>query len=248
MIAEVTKSIVRREFKSYFASPLGYVFLIIFLFAIGYVTFEPGSGSFFLMRQADLSSFFRYVPYLFLFLVPAVSMRLLAEERKSGTIELLLTMPVTEAQVVFGKFLAAWLFVAVALAGTFPLVLTVIYLGSPDLGVVILGYLGAALLAGAFLAIGIFFSAISKNQVVSFILGVVFCYVLLMAGSPPILGFISTFLPKFLVEIFESLSIMNHFESMGRGVIVIGDLFFFALMIGGWLYGTILLITEKKSN
>ena len=248
MISLATKCIAKREFKAYFASPLGYVFLIIFLFSIGYVTFEPGRGSFFLMKQADLSSFFKYIPWLFLFLIPAVSMRLLAEERKSGSIELLLTMPITEWQAVLGKFLAAWLFIICALIGTFPLIFTVIYLGSPDLGVVFLGYLGSALLAGTFLGIGIFFSAISKNQVISFILSVVFCYILLMAGSPPILGFVSNFLPNFFVEMFESLSLMNHFESMGRGVIRFGDVMFFGLMIVGWIYGTVLLITEKKSN
>lgn len=248
IISNVTKGVIEREFKGYFSNPMGYVFLVIFLFAIGYVTFEPGRGSFFLMRQADMSSFFRYIPWLFIFLVPAVSMKLLSEERRSGTIELLLTMPITEKQVVIAKFLAAWAFIALALVGTFPMIFTVAYLGNPDFGVIFLGYLGSVFLAGVFLAIGIFFSALTKNQVVSFILSVVVCYIFLMAGSPPILGFISIFSPAFVVEIFESLSVMNHFEAMGRGIVRASDIFFFALMICGWIYGTILLLTEKKAD
>jgi len=244
----VIKSIIKRELKSYFSTPLGYVFVIIFLFAIGYVTFEPGRGSFFLIRQASMSSFFKYVPWLFLFLIPAISMRLLADERKSGTIELLLTLPLNEKHVVIGKFLASWIFVSFALFCTFPMILTVIYLGSPDLGVIFLGYVSSILLAGSFMAIGIFFSALTKNQVVSFILSVVICYIFLMAGSPPVLEFISSFLPGFFVDIFESLSIIGHFEAMGRGVLRIGDIIFFAVMILGWLSGTCLLLNEKKAN
>jgi len=161
MITNITKSIIKRELKSYFSTPIGYVFVIIFLFSIGYVTFEPGRGSFFLMRQADMSSFFRYIPWLFVFLIPAVSMGIWSEERRSGTIEFLFTMPITVKEAVIGKFLAAWLFVNFALACTFPMVLTVIYLGNPDLGVVFLGYFGASLLAAAFLAIGCFFFSVN---------------------------------------------------------------------------------------
>lgn len=248
MISHATKTIFKRELKSYFSTPLGYVFVIIFLFGIGYVTFEPGRGSFFLIRQADLSSFFRFIPWLYILLVPAVSMRLWSEERKSGTIELLLTMPVTLKQAVLGKFLAAWAFIVFALICTFPMVLTVIYLGDPDMGVIFLGYLGCALLAGAFLAIGSFFSALTKNQVVSFILTIVFCYLLLMAGSPPILEFLSNFSPKYIVELFESLSMLNHFESLQQGVLKLGDLWFYAVMIMGWLYGCIALLNEKKAS
>jgi len=247
MIDTPTKSIFKKELKSYFTSPLGYVFLIIFVFSIGHVTFEAGRGSFFLMRQADLSSFFRYIPWLFLFLIPAASMRLWSEERKSKTIELLLTMPLNVRQAVMGKFLAAWAFVGLALFFTFPMVLTVIYLGSPDLGVIFLGYLGSFLMGGAFLAVGTFFSALTKNQVVSFILSVVFCYLLMMAGSPPILEFLQGFTPNYVLELFESLSMLEHFEAVARGVIKLGDLWYFLVMISGWLVASVFLLEERKA-
>ncbi|MBL6990410.1 MAG: ABC transporter permease subunit [Bacteriovoracaceae bacterium] len=248
ILTSATRSIVKRELTGYFASPLGFIFIVIFVFAIGQVTFEPGKGSFFLMRQADMSSFFRYVPWLFIFLVPAVSMRLFAEERKSGTIELLFTLPITVKEAVIGKFLASWIFIIISLFCTFPMIMTVMYLGNPDLGVIIVNYMGAMLLGGSFLAIGIFFSALTKNQVVSFILSVVFCYIFLMAGSPPILGFLSKFMPSYVVDLFESLSILGHYEALGRGVVRIGDLWFFAVMIIGWPYAAILLLNENKAS
>ncbi|MBT3981535.1 MAG: ABC transporter permease subunit [Bacteriovoracaceae bacterium] len=248
MMHHTTKAIIKRELKSYFTTPLGYVFTVIFLFAIGYVTFEPGRGSFFVMRQADLSSFFRYIPWLFIFLIPSTAMRLWAEERKSGTIEFLLTLPVTVPQAVLGKFIAAWIFIALALLGTMPIVFTVAYLGKPDYGVIFLGYFASLLLAGSFLAVGTFFSAITKNQVVSFILSVVFCYIFLMAGSPPILETLSTLFPKYMVSLFEELSILNHFESMGRGVVRLSDLWFFGAMIVGWVYASMSLLDYKKAN
>lgn len=244
----IITAIVKRELKSYFSSPLGYVFIIIFLFAMGHVTFEPGRGSFFLSRQADLRAFFRYIPWIFLLLVSAVTMRSWAEERKSGTIEMLLTLPITVWQAIIGKFLASWIFVTLALALTFPMVLTVVYLGNPDLSVIFIGYVGSVLLAGSYLSVGLFFSSLTKNQVTSFILTVVVCYILLMAGSPPVLGFLSVFMPKFFVDIFESLSLLNHFESLQRGVINLGDIFFYLMMIVGWLYGHYLVLNEKKAN
>lgn len=243
----IVKSIVKRELKGYFATPLGYVFLIIFLFAIGYVTFEPGRGSFFLLRQADLAPFFRYIPWLFIVLIPAVSMRLWAEERKSGTIELLLTLPVSIKEAVLGKYFAGIIFIMLALFLTFPMVLTVLYLGNPDMKVIVVGYLGGLLLGGSFLAIGSFFSALTKNQVVSFILSVVVCTVMLNAGSPPVLEFLSTVFPRYCVEVFESLSILNHFEAMQRGVIRLGDIWFFVVLIVGWLFGCFLVLNEKKA-
>ena len=248
MISKTTKHLFIKEFTSYFKTPLGYVFLVIFLFGIGYLTFEPGRGSFFYMREASMSSFFRYIPWMFLFLIPAVSMKLWSEERKSGTIELLLTMPVTVREAVIGKFLASWVFIGVALVGTFPMVLTIIYLGNPDLGVAFLGYFASFLIAGALLAVGGFFSALTKNQVVSFILTVVSSFLLLMAGSPPILEFISTFSPQYFVDLFEALSILNHFDSIERGVFGLGNLWFFAVTIVCWLYGSIILLKENKAN
>ena len=248
IVGQTTKHLFAKEFTSYFKTPLGYVFLVIFLFGIGYLTFEPGRGSFFYIREASMGSFFRYIPWMFLFLIPAVSMKLWSEERRSGTIELLLTMPVTVREAVMAKFLASWAFIAIALVGTFPMVLTIIYLGNPDLGVAFLGYVASLLMAGSLLAVGGFFSALTKNQVVSFILTVVVGFLLLMAGSPPILEFISTFLPKYLVDLFESLSVLNHFDSIERGVFALSDLWFFALTIGCWLYGSMILLRENKAN
>ena len=248
MISKTTRYLFLKEFTSYFKTPLGYVFLVIFLFGIGYLTFEPGRGSFFYIREASMSSFFRYIPWMFLFLIPAVSMKLWSEERKSGTIELLLTMPVTVRQAVVAKFLASWAFIGVALAGTFPMVFSIIYLGNPDLGVAFLGYLASFFMAGAMLTVGGFFSALTKNQVVSFILTVVVSFLLLMAGSPPILEFIGTLLPKYFVNLFESLSILNHFDSIERGVFSLSNLWFFAVMMLCWIYGNIVLLNENKAN
>ena len=248
MISRATKNLFVKEFANYFKTPLGYVFLVIFLFGIGYLTFEPGRGSFFFMREASMSSFFRYIPWMFLFLVPAVSMRLWADERKSGTIELLLTMPITVREAVVAKFLASWAFIGVALLGTIPMIFTVIYLGNPDLGIIFLGYLASFAMGGVLLAVGGFFSALTKSQVVSFILTIVVGFALLMAGSPPVLEFVSTFSPKYFVEIFESLSVLNHFDSMERGVFSLSNLWFFMVSIVCWLYGNMILLNENKAN
>jgi ABC-2 type transport system permease protein len=248
MISPTLKTLFKRELKGYFSSPLGYVFIIIFLFSIGYVTFEPGRGSFFLLRKAELSAMFKFIPWLFIFLVPAIGMRLWAEERKTGTIELLFTLPVTLRDAILGKFLAAWFIIFMALLGTFPMVLTVSYLGDPDWGIIFSGYLGSFLLGGVFLAIGSFFSALTKNHVVSFILTVGVCYILTMAGSPPILEFLSSIFPKYIVSLFESLSILNHFESMSKGLLRLGDLWFYLIMVVGWLYGCAILLRQNKSN
>ena len=248
MISKTVKHLFIKEFSSYFKNPLGYVFLVIFLFGIGYLTFEPGRGSFFYIREASLDSFFRYIPWMFLFLIPAVSMKMWAEERKSGTIELLFTMPVTVKQAVIAKFMASWAFIGVAILGTMPMVFTVIYLGNPDLGVIFLGYLASFLIAGTLLSVGSFFSALTKNQVVSFILTVVVGALLLMAGSPPILEFISTFSTKYFVDLFEALSVLNHFDSIKRGVLSFSNLCFFSITIICWLYANIILLEENKAN
>jgi ABC-2 type transport system permease protein len=239
--------IAMRELRAYFASPMGYVFLVIFLFSIGYVTFEPGRGSFFILGQADLTSFFRYIPWLFLVLIPAVSMRLWSEERRVGTIELLFTLPVTIREAVLGKFLASWIFICLALALTFPMIITVYYLGDPDTMAIVVGYLGAVLMGGSFLAIGSFFSAATKNQVISFILSMVACYIMLMAGSPPILDFIGNWVPKYFVDVLESLSMLNHYDAMQRGVIQLGDIWYNVLVICAWIWGCMIMLKDKKS-
>ena len=238
------KAVFKRELKSYFNTPLAYVFLVIFLFFSGYLTFKE---NFFEMRQADLRTFFMNLPLLFVFMVPSTAMRLWAEERKSGTVELLFTLPITITQAVLGKFLAAWLFLTIALAMTFPIVITVCYLGDPDIGLIITGYIGAILMAGGFLAIGCFFSALSKNQVISFVLSVVACGVLVYAGMPTTQRFLS-FLPAGLVAAIGNMSFQNHFDSIQRGVLELKDLSYFVLLIVGWIAACTIILDERKAS
>jgi gliding motility-associated transport system permease protein len=238
-------TVFKRELRSYFATPVAYVFIVIFLILSGAFTFYL--GNFYERGQADLQSFFQYHTILYLFLVPAVSMRLWAEERKSGTIELLLTLPVTMWQAVFGKFLAAWVFIGIALALTFPIWITVNYLGSPDNGAIFASYIGSFLMAGAFLAIGSCISATTRNQVVAFILTVVVCFVLMMAGYPIVLDAFSAFAPQGVVDSIASLSFLTHFASISKGVFDVRDLVYFVLMIGVWLYATAVVIDLKKA-
>jgi len=238
-------AVFKRELKSYFTTPLAYVFLVIFLFFSGYLTFKQG---FYEMRQADMSAFFMNLPLLFVFMVPSTAMRLWAEERKVGSIELLFTLPITITQAVLGKFFAAWLFLAIALTLTFPMVVTVCYLGEPDIGLIITGYLGSLLIAGGFLAIGCFFSAVSKNQVISFVLSVVACAVLVFAGMPTTLSYVSTFLPAGLVSAIENMSFQTHFESIQRGVLKFEDLSYFILLIIGWIAACSIVLDERKAR
>jgi len=238
-------AVFKRELKSYFTTPLAYVFLVIFLFFSGYLTFKEG---FYEMRQADMSAFFMNLPLLFVFMVPSTAMRLWAEERKVGSIELLFTLPITVTQAVLGKFFAAWLFLVIALALTFPMVITVCYLGEPDIGLIITGYLGSLLIAGGFLAIGCFFSAVSKNQVISFVLSVVACAVLVFAGMPTTLSYVSTFLPAGLVSAIGNMSFQTHFESIQRGVLKFEDLSYFILLIIGWIAACSIVLDERKAR
>ncbi len=236
-------SVCKRELKAYFSTPVAYVFLVIFLFFASYLTFR---GPFFQIRQADLRLFFDNMPLLFVFMVPCTAMRLWAEERKSGSIELLFTLPITVRQAVLGKFFAAWFFIGIALLLTFPMPLTVSYLGDPDWGLVVTGYIGSFLMAGGFLAIGSFFSALSKNQVISFILAVVACSVLVFAGMPTTLDFLS-FLPKGLVTAIENFSFQIHFDSVTQGVLELRDLAYFVILIVGWLTACVVLLEERKA-
>ena len=238
-------AVFRRELKSYFTTPLAYVFLVIFLFFSGYLTFKQG---FFEMRQADMRTFFMNMPLLFVFMVPSAAMRLWAEERKSGSIELLFTLPITITQAVLGKFFAAWLFLAIALVLTFPMAITVCYLGNPDVGLIITGYLGSFLMAGGFLAIGCFFSALSKNQVISFVLSVVACAILVFAGMPTTLNYLSTFLPAGLASAVESMSFQIHFESIQKGVLEFKDLSYFVLLIAGWIVASGIVLDQTKAG
>ncbi|MDX2298154.1 MAG: ABC transporter permease [Xanthomonadaceae bacterium] len=241
-----TASVFRRELASYFATPVAYVFIVIFLVLAGALTFY--FGGLYERGQADLQPFFVLHPSLYLFLVPAVAMRLWAEERRAGTIELLLTLPITLGQAVLGKFLAAWAFITLALAMTFPIWLTINYLGAPDNGVIAAGYVGSALMAGAFLAVGSCLSALTRSQVVAFILTVVVCFVLLLAGYPLVLDFLRGWAPDLLVEGVAQISFLTHFQAIAKGVLDLRDLVFFMLTIAAWLYATVLVIDMKKAD
>ncbi len=238
--------ILRRELAGYFATPVAYVFIVIFLVLAA--TFAFYLGGFYERGQADLAPFFSFHPWLYLILVPALSMRLWAEERKSGSIELLMTLPVTLWQAVLGKFLAAWAFTALALALTFPMWLTVNYLGDPDNAAIFTAYLGSLLMAGGFLAIGACISATTKNQVIAFIMTVVVCFVFLLAGFPLVLDVFSGWAPQGLVDAVASLSFLTHFNALSRGVIDLRDVLFFALVIAAFLYANTIVLDMKKAH
>jgi ABC-2 type transport system permease protein len=239
-------AVFRRELRSYFATPLAYVFIVIFLVLAGVFTFQV--GGFFERGQADLQAFFRWHPWLYLILIPAISMRVWAEERNSGSIELLMTLPLTLVQAVIGKFLAAWIFAGIALALTFPVWLTVNYLGNPDNGAILAAYIGSFLMAGGFLAIGTCLSAATRNQVIAFITAALVCFVFLLAGFPFVLDFVRGVLPQQIVEAIASLSFFTHFDAISKGVIDLRDLAYFASVIGFWLAATALVLDMKKAD
>jgi ABC-2 type transport system permease protein len=240
-------AITKRELTGYFASPVAYVFLVIYLLLAGFFTFSVGLG-FFDLGQASLVTFFRWQPWLFLFLVPAVGMRLWSEERRLGTIELLLTMPITSWQAIVGKFVASWLFLGLALALTFPLVITVNYLGSPDNGVIVASYLGCLLLAGAYLAVSCMTSALTRNQVVSFILAVVLCLFLILAGFPPVTNLIAQWFPTGVVQLVASFSVITHFDNFQKGMVDSRDLIFFLSVIGFALFTTGVILRGHRAG
>lgn len=239
-------TITKREISGYFASPVAYVFMVIFLLLTGFLTFMV--SGFFDRGQANLMSFFAWHPWLYLFLVPAVGMRMWSEERRLGTIELLLTMPITPWQAIVGKFLASWLIIAIALALTFPIVLTVNYLGHPDNGVILASYAGSLLLAGAYLAVSAMTSAMTRNQVVSFILSLVICLFLILAGWPPVTGLLTEWAPSWFVEGIAAFSVMTHFDSIQKGVIDSRDVFFFLSVIGFCLFTTSVIIRAHRAG
>jgi len=239
-------TITKRELSGYFASPVAYVFIVIFLLLCGFFTFMV--GGFFERGEASLTSFFVWHPWLYLFLVPAVGMRLWAEERRVGTIELLLTMPITPWQAIAGKFIASWLFLMIALALTFPLVITVSYLGSPDMGALFCGYVGSALMAGAYLSISCMTSAMTRNQVVSFIISVVACLFLILAGWPPVTNLLVKWANPAIVDFVAAFSVMPHFESFQRGVIDSRDVLFFLLVIAFSLTTTGVIIRSHRAG
>ena len=242
------KSIFKRELKGYFSTPLGYIFIVIFLVASGWLTVSRDFGRFLELRQASLDPFFTYVPWLFVVLVPAVAMRLWAEERKTGTVELLFTLPVTLEASYLGKFLAGWSFLGFSLLLTWPLIWQVARLGDPDWGVLFTGYLGCFLLAGVYLAIGMLFSAITKNQVVAFILGTTVTVLFLLVGLPQSLEFVGNYLGGYSEQVLLALSVTDHFETLTRGLMELGSLFFFLAFTAGWLICGMLALDRVKAS
>jgi ABC-2 type transport system permease protein len=238
--------VLKRELLSYFSTPVAYIFIVIFLMLSGVFTFYL--GHFFERGQSDLSAFFNFIPWLYLVLVPAVSMRLWSEERRSGTIELLMTLPITTAQVVVAKFLAAWLFIGLALVLTFPLWVSVNYLGEPDNGVIFASYIGSWLMSGGFLAIGSCLSALTKNQIIAFILTLVVCFLMVVSGFPIVQDAFSGWAPLWLVDGFANLSFLTHFEAISRGVIDLRDIIYFLVLIAAWLYASVLVVDMKKAD
>jgi len=245
MTSQLT-AIFKRELAGYFATPLAYIFTIIFLLLTGIFTFYL--GGFYERGQADLAPFFNYHPWLYLVLVPAISMRLWAEERNSGTIELIMTLPVPQWAWVVGKFTAAWVFAGINLALTFPMWLTVNYLGDPDNGVIFAGYVGSWLMAGGFLAIGCCLSALTKSQVIAFVLTLVIGFLLTLSGFPLVLNFFAAWAPAFLLDAISNISVLTHFQSITRGVIALHDVVYFVSLIVVWLMATTLVIDLKKAE
>jgi ABC-2 type transport system permease protein len=238
--------VFRRELGAYFATPLAYVFIVMFLVLAASLTFYL--GGFYERGQADLEPFFVFHPWLYLFLIPAISMRLWSEERRSGSIELLMTQPITLWQAVVGKFLAAWAFAALALVLTFPIWITVNYLGHPDNGAILTGYLGSLLMAGGLLAVGSCMSALTRNAVVAFILGIAACFALLLAGLPLVLDAFRGWAPPGLVDAIASLSFLTHFEEIAKGVVDLRDVLFFAVTMVCFLAASVVLLELHKSD
>ena len=238
--------ILRRELASYFVTPLAYVVIVIFLLMAN--SFAFWFGGLYERGQADLRPFFTFLPWLYLFLIPAVSMRLWAEERRNGSIELLLTQPITLWEAVLGKFLAAWVFVGIALALTFPIWITVNYLGDPDNGAIFAAFIGSFFVAGGFLAVGSFTSAITKNQLVAFLIAVMLCFLLLIAGYPLVTDWFQRWAPQWLIDGITSLSFLAHFENITKGVLDLRDVLYYALVTVFFLLASTVVLDARKSK
>jgi ABC-2 type transport system permease protein len=239
-------AVFKREFAAYFATPIAFVFLVIFLFSMGVFTFYV--GHFYDSGVADLSLFFNYHPWLYLFLIPALAMRLWAEEKRSGSIELLLTLPVPVWATVLGKFLAAWVFAGLALALTFPIWITVNYLGHPDNGVILASYVGSFLMAGAYLSIGAAISSATNNQVIAFVVSVVVCFLFTVAGAPVVIDAFQGWAPVPLVDAVSSFSFLTHFAAITAGVIDLRDMIFFTSLIALFLSVNVLIVDLGKGG
>jgi ABC-2 type transport system permease protein len=240
------RHIMRRELASYFSTPIAYVVLVIFLLLANWFAFW--TGALYERGQADLAPLFTFIPWLYLFLIPAVSMRLWAEERRSGSIELLLTQPITLWQAVLGKFLAAWIFIGIALALTFPAWITVNMLGDPDNGTILAAYLGCFFVAAGFLAVGSFTSSLTRNQLIAFLLSAAVCVVLLMAGFPAVINLVQRWAPSWLVDGVASLSFLTHFENITKGVLDLRDVLYYALVTVFFLLASTVVLESRKSK
>lgn len=241
----MTWLLAKRQLHSYFATPIAYVFIFIFLVLAGVFTFYL--GNFYERGQADLNAFFNFHPWLYLFFLPAIAMGLWAPERQLGTIELLMTLPIGIRNAVLGKFLAAWLFAGIALLLSFPIWLTVTYLGNPDHGVIIAGYVGSWLMAGSFLAIGSCMSAATKNQIIAFIFTVVVCFVFMVSGVPMVLDAFA-WAPSVITDFIAGLSFLTRFDAIARGVLDIRDIIYFVAMMVFWLFLTEVVIKRNKAS
>jgi ABC-2 type transport system permease protein len=239
-------TLVKRELGAYFTSPVAYVFLVIFLLLTGFFTFT--AGNFFERGEASLAAFFGWHPWLYLMVVPAIGMRLWAEERRSGTIELLFTLPIATWQAILAKFLASWLFIGLALVLTFPAIITVNVLGEPDNGAIFAGYLGSFFLAGAYLAVTCMTSAMTRNQVVAFILSVVVCLFLVLAGFNPVTDLMVRWASPAVVDTVAAFSVVTHFDGFQRGVIDARDLVFFVSVIAFALFATGVILRGHRAG
>lgn len=240
------RAIFKREFRGYFSTPIALIFLTVFLVLTGVFTFKI--SKFYEQGVAVLTPFFVWHPWLYLFIAPAISMRLWAEERKSGTIELLLTLPVSLFEAMLGKFAAAWAFIGVALLLTTPLVITTCYLGDPDLGVVFGAYLGSFLMAGTFLAVGCAISAATENQVISFVVSTSICLILILISFEPVINALLKIFPDGIVEQLSTMGLAYHFESIQRGIIDFRDiLYFFSVILFSLICGAVI-IDKKKGD
>lgn len=240
------RAVTAKELYSYFASPVAYVFIIIFLMLMGFFTFML--GGFFDRSQATLESFFLWHPWLYLFLVPAMSMRLWSEERQTGTIELLFTLPITPLQAIIGKYLSGTIFMAVALLLTFPMVISINILGDPDNGIILTGYIGSLLAASAFLAVGCLTSALTRNQVISFVISIVICLGLILCGWPPVTDLFVEWAPNWLVDFVAAFSIIPHYDALQRGVVDIRDITYFVSLIAFALFATGVVLRSKRAS
>jgi ABC-2 type transport system permease protein len=246
ILSPATRLICKRELFSYFSTPMAYIFLVLFLLLSNALTFFM--GGFFAAEQADLRSFFLFHPWLYLIFIPALTMRLWSEERKNGSIELLMTLPITALEAALGKFFAAWIFTGIALLLTVPLWLTVNYLGQPDNGIIALNYLASWLLAGALVSVGCFCSALCKNQMVAFILSSSLTFMFILSGTPVILSFFKGWLPSVLLEGIASMSVLTHYAAIGKGLVGVHDMVFFGVMIAHFIAATTLIIQTKKAD